>query len=41
MKRAATLGVAAFACTPDQFSQVMAAAIQHRDLRNSVASEPT
>jgi hypothetical protein len=31
MKRAATLDVPAFACTTDQFPQVMAAAIQHRD----------
>lgn len=35
----ATLGVPAFACTPDQFPQVMAAAIQQRDLRDWVAKE--
>ena len=35
----ATLGVPAFACTPDQFPQVMAAAIQHSDLRDWVAKE--
>jgi Mg-chelatase subunit ChlD len=33
----ATLGVPAFACTPDQFPQLMAAAIQRQDLRDWVA----
>lgn len=35
----ATLGVPAFACTPDQFPQLMAAAIQRQDLRDWVAKE--
>ena len=34
----ATLGVPAFACTPDQFPELMAAAIQRSDLRDWVAS---
>jgi Mg-chelatase subunit ChlD len=33
----ATLGVPAFACTPDQFPELMAAAIQRTDLRDWVA----
>ncbi len=33
----ATLGVPAFACTPDKFPELMAAAIQHSDLRDWVA----
>jgi Mg-chelatase subunit ChlD len=33
----ATLGVPAFACTPDQFPELMAAAIQRTDLRDFVA----
>jgi Mg-chelatase subunit ChlD len=33
----ATLGVPAFACTPDRFPDLMAAAIQHADLREWVA----
>lgn len=32
----ATLGVPAFACTPDKFPELMAAAIQRRDLREFV-----
>jgi Mg-chelatase subunit ChlD len=35
----ATLGVPAFACTPDQFPQLMAAAIQKQDLRDWVANK--
>jgi hypothetical protein len=35
----ATLGVPAFACTPDRFPELMAAAIQRRDLREWVARE--
>ena len=35
----ATLGVPAFACTPDKFPQLMAAAIQRADLRDWVAQE--
>lgn len=34
----ATLGVPAFACTPDKFPELMAAAIQRADLRDFVAS---
>lgn len=34
----ATLGVPAFACTPDQFPELMAAAIQRSDLRDWVAT---
>jgi Mg-chelatase subunit ChlD len=34
----ATLGVPAFACTPDRFPQLMAAAIQRADLRDFVAA---
>ena len=34
----ATLGVPAFACTPDKFPDLMAAAIQRRDLREIVDS---
>ena len=33
----ATLGVPAFACTPDRFPELMAAAIQHEDLRDWLA----
>jgi hypothetical protein len=32
----ATLGVPAFACTPDKFPELMAAAIERRDLREFV-----
>jgi Mg-chelatase subunit ChlD len=35
----ATLGIPAFACTPDRFPDLMAAAIQHGDLRDWVARE--
>jgi hypothetical protein len=35
----ATLGVPAFACTPDRFPELMAAAIQGGDLRDWVARE--
>jgi Mg-chelatase subunit ChlD len=35
----ATLGIPAFACTPDKFPELMAAAIQHGDLRDWVARE--
>lgn len=35
----ATLGVPAFACTPDRFPELLAAAIQHSDLRDWVAGE--
>ena len=34
----ATLGVPAFACTPDKFPELMAAAIQRADLRDFVAA---
>ena len=34
----ATLGVPAFACTPDRFPELMAAAIQRADLRDFVAA---
>lgn len=34
----AALGVPAFACTPDQFPELMAAAIQRRDLRDWAAA---
>jgi len=37
----ATLGVPAFACTPDKFPELMAAAIQRADLRDFVASAQT
>lgn len=37
--RLATLGVPAFACTPDRFPDLMAAAIQDGDLRDWVARE--
>jgi Mg-chelatase subunit ChlD len=37
----ATIGVPAFACTPDRFPELMAAAIQRRDLRDFVAVEST
>ena len=33
----ATLGVPAFACTPDRFPELMAAAIQRADLRDFAA----
>jgi len=36
----ATLGVPAFACTPDRFPQLMAAAIQREDLRDWAAKGP-
>jgi Mg-chelatase subunit ChlD len=36
----ATLGVPAFACTPDRFPELMAAAIQHTDLRDWLARQP-
>jgi len=36
----ATLGVPAFACTPDKFPELMAAAIQHTDLRDWLARQP-
>jgi Mg-chelatase subunit ChlD len=36
----ATLGVPAFACTPDKFPDLMAAAIQHADLRDWLARQP-
>jgi len=36
----ATLGVPAFACTPDHFPQLMAAAIQREDLRDWAAKGP-
>ena len=32
----AALGVPAFACTPDVFPQMMAAAIERRDVREAV-----
>ncbi len=35
----ATLGVPAFACTPDRFPDLMAAAIQREDMRNWAASQ--
>jgi Mg-chelatase subunit ChlD len=35
----ATLGIPAFACTPDKFPDLMAAALQHGDLRDWVARE--
>jgi Mg-chelatase subunit ChlD len=35
----ASLGVPAFACTPDKFPDLMAAAIQHTDLRDWVARD--
>jgi Mg-chelatase subunit ChlD len=35
----ATLGVPAFACTPDRFPELMAAAIQRADLRDFVAKQ--
>lgn len=37
--RLATLGIPAFACTPDKFPDLMAAAIQQADLRDWVARE--
>jgi hypothetical protein len=35
----ARLGVPGFACTPDQFPELMAAVIQRRDLRDWVVKE--
>jgi hypothetical protein len=35
----ATLGVPAFACTPDKFPELMAAAIGRTDMRDWLASQ--